>query len=166
MLRIRTSATDIIMAESPGEASRDAIASVYLPSSSPPPTLDLETNSSEKWKLWKQMWYNYLIVSGVDSKPDRYVIALLLHSIGEDALRVYNGSQFDDENGANPAIIIAKFDEYVLGETKEFFERFKFNRCFQTSESFDQYLSELRNLEKPCAFCNGMRETFSWIELS
>ena len=59
----------IIMAESAREASRDAIAPVYLPSSgavlyiSPPPTLDLETNSSENWKLWKQMWNNYLIVS-------------------------------------------------------------------------------------------------------
>ena len=150
--------TYIIMAESAGEASRDAIAPVYLPNSTPPPTLDLETNSSENWKLWKQMWNNYLIVSGLDSKPDRYVTALLLHSIGKDALRVYNGMQFDDEDRDNPAIIIAKFDEYVLGETKEFFERFKFNRCYQTSESFDQYLSELRNLEKSCGFCNCMRE--------
>ena len=58
------------------------------------------------------MWYNYLIVSGVDSKPD-YVTALLLHSIGKDALHVYNGMQFDDEDRDNPAIIIAKFDEYV-----------------------------------------------------
>ena len=83
------------------------------------------------------MWHNYLIVSGLDSKPDRYVTALLLHSIGKDALRVYNGMQFDDEDRENPAIIIAKFDDYVLGETKEFFERFKFNRCFQTTENFE-----------------------------
>ena len=98
------------MAESAGEASRDAIAPVYLPNSTPPPTIDLETNSSENWKLWKQMWNNYPIVSGLDSKPDRYVTALLLHSIGKDALRVYNGMQFDDEDRDNPAIIIAKFD--------------------------------------------------------
>ena len=42
----------------------------YLASSSPPPTGKLETNSSENWKLWKEMWYDYLIVSGLDLKPD------------------------------------------------------------------------------------------------
>ena len=109
------------MAESASEASCDAIAPVYLHNSTPPPTLDLDTNSSENWKLWKQMWNNYLILSGLDSKPDRYATALLLHSIGKDALRVYNGMQFDDEDSDNPAIITAKFDDYVLGETKEFF---------------------------------------------
>ena len=94
----------MFMAESAREASRDAIAPVYLPSSravlyfSPPPTLDLETNSSENWKLWKQMWNNYLIVSGLDSKPDPYVTALLLHSIAKDATRIYNGMQFYDED--------------------------------------------------------------------
>ena len=70
------------MTETGGEASRDSNAPVYLPSSSPPPTLDLETNSSENWKLWKQIWYNYLIVSGLDSKPECYVTALLIHIIG------------------------------------------------------------------------------------
>ena len=34
-------------------------------------------------------------MSGLDSKPDRYVTALLLHSIGKDALRVYNGELFN-----------------------------------------------------------------------
>ena len=76
------------------------------------------------------MWNNYLIVSGLDSKPDRYVTALLLHSICKDALCVYNGMQFDDEDRDNPEKIIEMFDEYVLGETKEFFERFKFNRRY------------------------------------
>ena len=73
-------------------------------------------------------------------------------------LHVYNGMQFHDEDRDNPPIIIAKFDEYVFVEKKAFFERFKFNRCFQTSGSFDQYLSGLRNLEKSCGFCNCTRE--------
>ena len=57
------------------------LSSVYVPSSFPPPTLDLETNYSENGKSWKQMSCNYLFVSGLDTKPERYVAALLLHSI-------------------------------------------------------------------------------------
>ena len=71
----------------------------YLASSSPPPTLNLETN----WKAWKEMWYDYLIVSGLDLKPDHYVTALMIHSIGKDALRIYNGMQVDDEDRNNSA---------------------------------------------------------------
>ena len=75
----------------------------YLASTSPPPTLNLETNSSENCKLWKEMWYVYLIVSGLDLKPDHYVTALMIHSIGKDALRIYNGMQVDDEDRNNSA---------------------------------------------------------------
>ena len=97
-------------------------------------------------------------MSGLDTKPDRYLTALLLHSIGKDALRVYNSMPLSDEEKNNPAKIIDKFDEYILGETREFFERFQFNRYNQTSETFDQYLSTLRNMEKSCGFCDCMRE--------
>ena len=60
-----------------------------------------------------------------------------------------------DEEKNNPAKIIEKFDDYVIGETKEFFERFKFNHYNQTSETFDQYL---RNMDKSCGFGDCMRE--------
>ena len=148
----------------PAPAPADTVADkgsilLNLPGGSPPPILDLESNPSENWKLWKQMWENYLIITGLDQKPDRYISALLLHCVGKDALRVYNGFTFDSEDDKHkPDIIIDKFDEYVLGATKEFFERFIFNRRNQESETFDQYYSALRNLEKSCGFCDCMRE--------
>ena len=91
---------------------------------------------------------NYIIVSGVDSKLDEYKCALLLHTIGREALRVYNGFDTTVSQRETPSEIITKFDEDIQGGTKEFFERYKFNMCYQEFEPFEQYYSTLRNLEK------------------
>ena len=50
--------------------------------------------------------------------------------------------------------IIAKFDEYFMGDVNETYERFKFNqRNQEAGESFDAYLTGLRNLTESCNFC-------------
>ncbi len=113
------------MTETGGEASRYSIARVYLPSSSPPPTLDLETNSSENWKLWKQIWYNYLIVSGLDSKPECYVTALLIHIIG--VFIAANNWKKKTE------IILIKPQRSLMNMFLE--NESMFNRCYQNSVS-------------------------------
>lgn len=74
------------------------------------------------------MWDSYLIISGLDTKPYKYVTALLLHCMGKDALRVLNGMNLTAEEKGQPKAIIKVFDDHVLGETKEFSERFKFNK--------------------------------------
>ena len=102
------------------------------------------------------MWENYLIVSGLESKPDKYKCALLLHTIGREALRFYNGFDMTVAQRQTPSEIIKKFDEHIQGGTKEFFERYKFNMCYQKSEPFEQYYSTLRNPEK--TFCDCMRD--------
>ena len=131
----------------------DDVVHVSLPSGSPPPTLELETNAVDNWKLWKQMWENYLIVSGLESKPDKYKCALLLHTIGREALRVYNGFDMTVAQRQTPSEIIKKFDEHIPGGTKEFFERYKFNMCYQKSEPFEQYYSTLRRLVVSVTVC-------------
>ena len=48
----------------------------------------------EGWKIWRQQWDNYTILTNLSKQPDRYQTALLLHSVGQDCLRVYNGMKF------------------------------------------------------------------------
>jgi len=113
------------------------------PNISPPKSLTIEGNlaaCAESWKIWKQMWENYVILSRIDTQSDQYQSALFLHSIGPDAMKVYNGMKFsDDEDKHNISDIIDKFDSHFLGDTKEFFERFKFNKRDQLSgETIDQ----------------------------
>lgn len=147
------------------EAPAAPAVNVVVPNLQPPPPLDVDSSTIvDGWKLWKQQWNNYLIVSGLGLKEKKYITALLLHCIGKEALRVYNAMTFITdgpraEDKEDPDTIIKKFDEHFLGITKEFFERFKFNQRNQESnESIDQYLAALRNLEKTCGFCACMKE--------
>ena len=55
------------------------------------------------------------------------------------------------------ANVMKKFEEVLVGEWKEFFQRFKFNRHNQESEeSIEQYVAVLRNMAKSCGFCDCM----------
>ena len=133
------------------------------PNIAPPKPLVIESNtaaSAENWKIWRQMWENYVIISGIDSQPPEYQTALFLHSIGADAMRIYNGLKFGTgENRQSPVDIINKFNSHFLGETKEFFERFKFNkRNQQDGETIDQYVGVLRSMSKTCGICDCMRD--------
>ena len=85
---------------------------------------------------------------------------MLLHCIGIEAMRIFNGMKFGEgEDRNNMADILVKYDQHFLGQKQEFFERFQFNRRNQESgESIDEYVSVLRNLAKTCGFCDCMRE--------
>ena len=125
-----------------------------------PKPLDVDGDRADNWKIWKQRWDNYCIITGLLDQPEDYKCAMLLHSIGIEAMRIFNGLKFSDgEDRNNMADVIKKFDQHFLGQTQEFFERFQFNRRNQESgESIDEYVSVLRNMAKTCGFCDCMRE--------
>ena len=126
-----------------------------IPGIRPPPPLDIEHNAAENWKLFKQKWNFYSILTNLSARAPMYQVALLLHSLGDDALRVYNGFRFatPDENRTVDEII-DQFDRFAIGEVNETYERFKFHqRSQQSGENFDTFLSALRNLLKTCKFC-------------
>ena len=125
-----------------------------------PNPLDVDGDRADNWKIWKQRWDNYCIITGLLDQPEDYKCAMLLHSIGIEAMRIFNGLKFSDgEDRNNMADAIKKFDQHFLGQTQEFFERFQFNRRNQESgESIDEYVSVLRNMAKTCGFCDCMRE--------
>ncbi|KAK3734824.1 hypothetical protein QZH41_002402 [Actinostola sp. cb2023] len=80
----------------------------------------------ENWKTFKQMWQNYTVITNLRSQTEEYRIALFLHCIGPDALRVYNGFDFaTEEEQKSLENVIQKFDQYAIGaELNETYERF------------------------------------------
>ena len=57
-----------------------------LPQVKPPPPLNLADCSAKRWKLWKQTWLNFAIVSKFSTQGEAYQKALFLCTIGQSAL--------------------------------------------------------------------------------
>ena len=64
---------------------------------------------------------------------------MLLHCIGIEAMRIFNGMKFGEgEDHNNMVDILVKYDEHFLVQKQKFVENFQFNRCNQESgESID-----------------------------
>ena len=50
-----------------------------IPGICPPAELIVEGNIGENWKLFKQKWTNYSIITNLEAHPRRYAVALFLH---------------------------------------------------------------------------------------
>lgn len=86
----------------------------------PPTHLDVTENIAENWKTFKQAWGNYAIIMNIHQQPETYQVALFLHFIGPEALKIFNGMPFDNAHEREKLeSIIQKFDEFTIGETNE-----------------------------------------------
>lgn len=63
-------------------------------------------NMTENWKVWKQMWNNNVIIAKLGTQLPEY------NCIGVDALKIFNGFQFDPPEDRNDlSKFIKKFDQ-------------------------------------------------------
>ena len=127
----------------------------------PPTHLDVKENVAENWKTFKQAWGNYAIIMNIHQQPETYQLALFLHCIGPEALKIFNGMPFDNpQEREKLESIIKKFDEFTIGETNETYERYLSNSWNQSpEETFDAYVVALRTLSQTCNFCECIRES-------
>ncbi|GAA6081770.1 transcription factor E3 isoform X1 [Tachysurus ichikawai] len=64
----------------------------------------------ENWRRWEQRFHLYMTATGTSAKEEKVKLAILLHTIGEEALEVYNTlniSLVDDENETMDDALIA-----------------------------------------------------------
>ena len=136
-------------------------SSRLVPGIKPPQQFSLGSNVLESWKIFKQRWHTYTILSELDVKPRNVQVALFIHSLADDALKVYNGFQFNTpDDSRTVSEVISKFEDFVVGEVNETYERYLFNsRCQQEGEVFDKFLSDLRSLVKTCGYCDNCQES-------
>ena len=118
----------------------------------PPKPLSLHENVQEQWKKWKQNFEFYLIATEYKMKSEEVRAGLFLHSAGEAARDVYNSLTFDQEGDSlKYSKILEKFEAYVNPRKNITFCRYKFFTHTQAdSQSFDSYLTEMRNLCNAC----------------
>lgn len=75
----------------------------------------IDQNTAENWKLFKQKWQLYTTFTDLTKQQYQYQVALLLHSLSDDALRVYNGFKFyTPNNDRTVQEIIEHCDNYSM----------------------------------------------------
>ena len=110
-------------------------------------------NRGVNWDLFKQTWTNYETATGMESKPQRQRIAILLSVIGQDALIVYNAFHWSPGEAQTVEAILAKFEAYCKPKLNVSYERFVFmSRKQKKNESINDYTVALKNLVRNCDY--------------
>ena len=111
----------------------------------PPPPLNLKDNPVEGWKLFKQGWGNYIIITDPAQKENKYQGKRRCFSTV--LVQVYNTFNLPEDDSTKLKDIVQKFEEFIIGETNETYERYKFNQRTQKSaETTDQFVTALKTL--------------------
>ena len=99
------------------------------------------------------MWRNYEIVTRLGEETDEFRTATLLTCIGSEALDVYEGLPFEENERQNVAVVLKKFEEFCLGEVNETYESYMFFcRNQDAGETVEYYITTLRKMAKTCNF--------------
>lgn len=125
----------------------------------PPKPLSFSGNVAQNFKNFVQAYKIYMQATGLIEKPEKTQASVFLHVAGEEAIKVFNGFSWrEDESKDNPTTIIDKFQQHCTPLTNVIFERHLFYaRCQRDNEQFDPYYSDLCNLVKTCEF-GGLQE--------
>ena len=54
-------------------------------------------NLAEVWRLWKQQWENYAVVTQLDERPEKFRVAMFRHAVGPEGLKAYTTMTFEGE---------------------------------------------------------------------
>uniref|UniRef100_A0A1A8IVJ0 Peptidase A2 domain-containing protein n=1 Tax=Nothobranchius kuhntae TaxID=321403 RepID=A0A1A8IVJ0_NOTKU len=116
--------------------------------------LGLVGNLSEAWRRWEQRFQLYMIATGASEKEEEVKIAILLHTIGEEALEVYNTLNITPAGDALTVEEVLKaFKTYCSPQKNVVFERHQFwSYPMSPGIVVDRYITELRQKSKDCEF--------------
>ena len=88
---------------------------------------ELGQNALEQWSLFKLRWANYIQLAEINAEQQAAKLkALFLCCLSDNALRVYNSFNLADDSTVEH--IIARFEQFIVGETNVTYERFVFNK--------------------------------------
>lgn len=120
----------------------------------PPPPLILTGNIAENWRRWEQRFQLYMTASGALDKEETVKIAILLHTVGEEALEVYNTlTIIPDGDEETMEEVLQAFTDYCSPQKNVVFERHQFwSHAMSAGISVDRFITELRQKSKDCEF--------------
>lgn len=95
-----------------------------------PQQLDLKHSGevAENWKLQKEKYNNYFVISRLDPESPEYQLAMFKHMIGDDALKITKSFSYMQGEDANDwHVVMDKVEKYCIGEVNEIYERYPFH---------------------------------------
>lgn len=120
-----------------------------------PPELKVEGDLLENWKFWKQRFELYSVASGLSEKEEKVQCAMLLLTIGDEGLQLYNTFHFTATEKDKIEVLFKKFEEYCIKSKNVIYEMYAFFKTCQTAEqSIDEYVTELERKIQYCGFDN------------
>ena len=94
-----------------------------------------------------------MVASGAVDKDEEVKKAILLHTVGEEALEVYNTLTIPQE-GDEPTMeeVLVAFKDYCSPQKNVVFKRHQFWSHTISGISVDRFITELRQKSKDCKF--------------
>ncbi|CAI6370293.1 unnamed protein product [Macrosiphum euphorbiae] len=117
-----------------------------------PAPLKMTGNMTQNFKFFKQQVEIYMTATETDGKSKEIQVARLLNLMGTEALKVYNTLAPEKEKDKEISAILNRMEKYCSPRTNEIMAHYKFFTAKQNDDSFDVYLTRLKELIKPCNF--------------
>jgi len=94
----------------------------------PPPTLQLNSSNLEsEWQSFEKKFRWFLIAIGADKKPDATKLTMLLTTVGDDAVKIFEAFTYiEGESAERFEDVIRKFKEYCTPMRNVVYEHFLF----------------------------------------
>ena len=138
----------------------------HVPGVKPPQPLQLGSGVREDWVRWKEDWQDYSVVQKLSEKPDEAQVALFRIALGSEAKKLLRNQPVPNQPGKKTPMdttkvttLLQMMETAVMGETNDTYElHMFFQRSQKDSETFDQYLTELKEKVKYCDICECMHD--------
>jgi HD superfamily phosphohydrolase YqeK len=97
--------------------------------------LKMDRNVAENWKKWKQRWNLYAKASGANEKDEEIQCAIFLHTIGEEALEVYDTFTFTETEQDKIELLIQNFESYCTPRKTRHTNDIYLTHAYKTEEN-------------------------------
>ena len=141
-----------------------------VPGVKPPAPLQVGPEIKADWIRWKEDWSDYAQVQELNAKPYPTQVALFRIALGTEGKRLLRNQPVSqsrngdgdlvNDNLERTGTLMKMMDSAVNGEINDTYERFVFtHRTQKRGETFDEYLTALKELRKTCNICDCMYDT-------
>lgn len=119
----------------------------------PPDNLIFEGNVAELWKRWIKKFTHYLTGIEATNKDGEVKVAILLHTLGEEAQEKFDTFELTAEERKKYDKVVQAFEDYCTPKKNETVARFNFfQRRQREGESLDDFVTDLKKLSIDCTF--------------